>query len=414
MAGIEKLTVSKVTRITKPGRYGDGKGLYLQISKRLSKSWVFRYERDGVEHSIGLGPFHTVGLAEAREEARKARALLIRGFDPLQAKRDDIAQRGELKATHKTFDECVMEYIASHQDAWKNDKHMKQWESSLRTYASPHFGKLPVCQIDTPLVLNVLKPIWTTKTATASRLRERIERVLSFATTSGYREGENAARWHGHLAELLPKPSRVRRVRHYPAMPYSDIGEFCRSLGNEKGIAARALEMTILSACRTAEVLHARWDEIDFAQGVWIIPGERMKSGREHRVPLIADMVKILQPLKGLDAVFVFPGTKMGKPLSDTAMLAVLHRMRRDVTVHGFRSTFRVWAAEMTTFPREMAELALAHKVGTAVEEAYLRSDLFERRRSLMRDWAAWCAKIPKAGGGEPALIPGEDVESGF
>jgi integrase len=418
MAGIAKLTVSKINKITRAGRYSDGLGLYLQVTKALSKSWVFRYERDGKERNMGLGPFHTVSLDEAREEARNARVLLRRGLDPLRVKRGEAggeaAQSNESEVKQITFDACAKEYIQNHQNGWKNNKSRAQWESSLRTYASPHFGNLPVGQINTLLVLNALKPIWITKTETASRLRERIERVLSFATTSGYRNaGENPARWHGHLQELLPRPSKIKKVRHHPAMSYKEIGAFCRLLQREQGLAARALEMTILTACRSNEVLNAQWREIDLIQGIWIIPGERMKSGREHRIPLVGATLAILRPLVGLNPVWVFPATSANKALPDSSMLAVLHRIRRDVTVHGFRSTFRVWAAEEMACPGEIAELALAHKVGTAVEGAYLRSDLFEHRRLLMRDWAAWCAETTEAGGGKSVLISGEEKKSG-
>lgn len=401
MAGIEKLTALKVARITKPGKYGDGKGLYLQVTKHLVKSWVFRYERNGDEHFMGLGALHTVGLADAREEARKARVLLSQGIDPLQTRQAAIAKNKAATADNKTFNECVIDYIASHKEAWKNEKHQKQWENTLQTYASPHFGKLYVRQITTPLVLKALEPIWKTKTETASRLRERIERILSWATTSGYREGENPARWHGHLQELLPKPSRLKKVKHHPSMPYQEIGEFFKVLRAENGLAAKALELTILTACRTSEVLNAKWDEFDFVKQIWVIPAERMKMGREHRVPLVGATLSLLEKLKGERSPWVFPGGKEGVSLSNMAMLQLLRRMgRAGVTVHGFRSTFRVWAAEQTDYPKEMAELALAHTVGSAVEEAYQRSDLFERRRALMSDWAEWC----NTAGNEPAV----------
>lgn len=392
MAGIEKLTALKVARIAKPGKYGDGKGLYLQVTKRLAKSWVFRYERNGAEHFMGLGALHTVGLAEAREEARKARVLLFQGIDPLQTRQAAIAKNKAATANNKTFNECVIEYIASHREAWKNEKHQQQWENTLQTYASPHFGKLYVRQITTPLVLKALEPIWKTKTETASRLRERIERVLSWATTSGYREGENPARWHGHLQELLPKPSRLKKVKHHLSMEYQKIGEFFKVLKTESGLAARALELTILTACRTSEVRNARWEEFDFVKQVWVIPAERMKIAREHRVPLVGASLGLLEKLKSEGSPWVFPGGKEDLPLSNMAMLQLLRRMGCvGVTVHGFRSTFRIWAAEQTDYPKELAELALAHTVGSAVEEAYQRSDLFERRRALMSDWAEWC-----------------------
>ena len=293
-----------------------------------------------------------------------------------------------------TFAQCVTEYIHEHRYEWRNEKHKEQWLSSLQTYILPHIGGMGISCIDAATVLEVLKPLWTLRTETASRVRGRMERVLSWAATLGLREGDNPARWRGHLEELLPKPSKIRKVRHHPAMPYRQVGEFYRLLEAQKGIAPKALRLAILTACRTSEVLNARWAEIDLAQDIWTIPAERMKNGREHRIPLADDMLRLLQSLAGLDPDWVFPGAKRdGRPLSGAALRAVLHRMARaEVTVHGFRSSFRVWAAERTDCPKEIAEMALAHTPGTAVEKAYQRSDLAERRRALMRDWAAWCA----------------------
>jgi integrase len=391
MSGIEKLTASKLTRLSAPGRYGDGGGLYLQITKRLTKSWIFRYQRHGTEHYMGLGPLYAVNLKEARAAARSARAALARGGDPLQA-RAAARQDEAPEANSKTFDECAAAYIASHRAEWHSEKHCKQWESSLRTHVSPHFGKRSVRQIDTALVLEALEPIWTNLTETASRVRGRIERVLSWAATQGYREGDNPARWRGCLQELLPAPAKARKARRHPAMPYQEIGAFCSQLEERTELAARALSFTILTACRSSESLRAQWAEIDFAQRLWTIPGARMKSGRAHRVPLGSAALRILESLKGRDSVWIFLGAKPGRHLSGGVMRTVLGKMdRADVTVHGFRSTFRTWAAERTRYPREMPELALSHAVGSEVERAYQRSDLFERRRALMRDWAAWC-----------------------
>ena len=386
---IEKLRARQLTHISQPGKYSDGGGLYLQISKTLVKSWVFRFRRDGVEHYMGLGPLHRVHLKEAREEARKAREMLAKGIDPLQA-RD--TQNQVFLSGNKTFDECVAEYIESHKAEWKNPKHLAQWENSLSTYASPCFGKRDVREIDTALVLQALTPIWETKTETAARLRERIARTLSFAATRGYREGDNPARWAGHLQELLPRPSRLKKVRHHPAIPYREIAGFFRRLAEEKGRGAPALAFTILTAARTSEVLLARWTEMDFASRLWTIPAERMKAAREHRVPLSEAALAILRRQAGLHPVWVFPGKKGDRALNASILRDTLGRMNRaDVTVHGFRSSFRVWAAERTTYPKEVAELALAHKVGSQIEEAYQRSDLLERRRDLLRDWAICC-----------------------
>ena len=407
MAGIEKLTAIKVARISKPGKYADGKGLYLQVTKTLVKSWLFRYELHKVEHAMGLGPVHTVGLAEARELARHARLLLIEGIDPIQHKAEAIEKAKAIQAKNKSFDECTAEYIKSHKDSWTNEKHQKQWEKTLLDYASPQFGRMNVRLITTELVLRVLEPIWKTKTETATRVRERIERVLSWAATMGYREGENSARWHGHLEELLPAPSKIKKVKHHPSLPYREVGAFYRLLQVEKGIAVRALQFTILTACRTGEVISAKWEEFDFALGIWEIPEERMKAKKLHRVPLVKEMLEILERVRGLDPVWVFPGRFKGRPMSNMAMSNVLERMQRsDVTVHGFRSTFRTWFADLTDYPKDMGELALAHAVGSAVEEAYQRSDLFERRRAMMVDWAAWCKVVQPSDGQMPLLAP--------
>ncbi|MCL2876745.1 MAG: tyrosine-type recombinase/integrase [Betaproteobacteria bacterium] len=394
MPGIEKLSASKVARITKPGKYGDGNGLYLQVTKTLVKSWVFRYQIDNKEHYMGLGPLRLVNLKEARKKAHKARTYLASKIDPLRERQMIISKKKGIDEYDKTFDECIIEYIEHHKSGWKSIKHLKQWESSLATYASPHFGKMPVREISTALVLQALKPIWAIKTETASRLRERIERVLSWASVCGYREGNNPARWDGHLEELLPKPARIKIIRHHPSIPYQEIGEFFRQLNTEEGIAARALEFTIFTVCRTSEALYARWQEIDLARRVWVIPGERTKNGRMHRIPLVDAVLKNLNALKGLHPEWVFPNLKRGKPFCESVMSVLLRKMNRhDITVHGFRSAFRVWAAEMTNFPREVAEMALAHKQASTVEQAYQRSDLFGRRQALMQNWSDWCVR---------------------
>lgn len=398
-AGIEKLSALKVTRASKPGHYGDGGGLYLQVGPNGGKSWIFRYKRQGRERQMGLGPLHTVSLAEARERARHARQCLIHGVDPMD-KRDKelLAVRAE-QARDLDFDACAKQYIDSHEAGWRNGKHRHQWESTIRVHVSPQVGKIHVRRIDTPLVLKVLEPIWRTKTETASRIRERMERILSWATIRGYREGENPARWRGHLDEMLPEPAKLKKIEHHPALPFEEIGAFMAAVMAQKGISARALELTVLTACRTGEVLGARWEEVDFDGQVWTIPAERTKANRPHRVPLAPEAAAILSGQVGLDATLVFPGARVGLPLSNMAMLTLLRRMNRDdITVHGFRSTFRDWAAEKTDYPRELAEMALAHTVGSAVENAYRRSDLFAKRRLLMVEWARYCTTIGKQG----------------
>ena len=392
MMAIEKLSASKVARISTPGKYGDGNGLYLYVSKNMTKSWVFRYQLNYTEHYMGLGPIHAVNIKEAREEARKARILLVKRVNPLKVRKAKADPVGILiEQDEETFDECVISYIAQHKYEWKSAKHLKQWESSLRTYATPYFGNIPVCEVTTELVLQALEPIWLNKTVTAFRLRERIERVLSWATIRGYRDGDNPARWEGHLQELLPNPSRIKAVRHFTSMPYQEIGNLLRKLDVHGSAVAKALQFTILTASRTSEALYAKWQEIDFAQQTWVIPSERMKNGRQHRVPLSEMAVGLLRSQEGCHPDWVFPNSRTGRPYSGSVMLDLLKSMGfTDVTVHGFRAAFRVWAAERAC-PKEVAEMALAHKQASPVEEAYQRSDLFERRRALMQEWADSC-----------------------
>jgi integrase len=306
-----------------------------------------------------------------------------------------------------SFAQCVEEYIESHQSAWKNLKHRAQWRSTIATYAHPIIGKLPVSAVDTALVLKVLRPIWNKKPETASRLRGRIERILAWATISEYREGDNPARWRGHLKEMLPNRGKVRRVKHHAALPYADVPEFMERLRGNDSISARALEFTILNASRTGEAIGAKWDEIDLVNKVWSVPASRMKAGKEHRVPLSDRAIEILKSLPcERDNPFVFVGTIKGRSLSEMAMLEHLRRMSggNGLTVHGFRSSFRDWCAEQTNFARELAEVALAHAVGDDTERAYQRGDLLEKRRRLMAEWARFCAK-PAAKSGDVVAL---------
>jgi integrase len=352
---------------------------------------------------MGLGPLHIVGLAEAREKAREARRLRHEGIDPIEARVDARKTRQAEKqlaaATAMTFKGCAELYIEAHAPGWKNPKHAKQWPSTLETYVYPVFGALPVQAVDVGLVMKVLGPIWQNKPETASRVRGRIESVLDWATARGYRKGENPARWRGHLDNLLPARGKVRKVQHHPALPYAKIGEFIGALRKQEGVGARALEFLILTASRTGEVIGAQWEEFDLTKKVWIVPGERMKAGKEHRVPLSERALAIIEGLKAErvnDHPFVFPGARPGRPLSNMAMLKLLERMDRcELTAHGFRSTFRDWAAECTHFPSEMVEMALAHVVSDKVEAAYRRGDLFEKRRELMDTWARYCETRP-------------------
>jgi len=399
---IELLTALKVERLRdKPGMHADGSGLYLQV-KNGGASWVLRYQFEGRPHWMGLGPLALFGLKDAREKALEAKRLKHGGTDPLELRRQARAQKRLDAAKAVTFKQAAEKYIAAHKAGWRNAKHAEQWTNTLSTYAEPVFGSLPVQTVDTTLVLKVLEPIWAKKPETASRLRGRIEAVLNWAKVRGYRDGENPARWKGHLDHLLPARGRVRRIEHHAALPFAEIGTFMAALRQQEGIAARGLEFAILTAARTGEILGARWNEIDLAEKVWTVPAERMKARREHRVPLsdralmiLDDMKPVRRAAEGEDkaTAFVFPGAKPGEPLSNMALLMLLRRMgRSDLTAHGFRSTFRDWAAERTGFPAEVAEMALAHTVSDKVEAAYRRGDLFEKRRRLTDAWAAFCA----------------------
>ena len=349
---------------------------------------------------MGLGPLHIVKLAAARAKADECRRLKLEGVDPIEARRASRAQAKLEAAKAITFKECAKAYIEGHRSGWRNAKHAEQWTNTLETYADPVFGSLPVSVIDTKLVLKILEPIWATKTETANRLRGRIEAILDWATVHEYRSGENPARWRGHLDKLLPAVSKVRKVQHHAALPYDKIAEFIVALRAQDGIAARALEFLIVTAARTGEVLGAHWHEIDLPNKVWMIPGERMKNGEPHRVPLSAPAVAVLESMGNQGAgkiVFQKPG--LDEPLSDMALLAVLKRMdRSDLTAHGFRSTFRDWAAECTDYPDAVVEMALAHTVSDKVLAAYRRTDLFARRRRLMDDWAQFCKGTDEVG----------------
>ena len=392
---IEKLTPEFINSVDKPGMYPDGLGLYLQVSKWNTKSWLFRYSRNYKLRSLGLGPCHTITLLEARKRAKQARQLLLDGIDPIDTKHDKRQQDALERARVMTFDQCAKAYIDAHKHGWKSPKHAEQWTNTLTTYATPIIGGLPVAEVDTALVMKVLNPIWTTKTETASRVRGRIESILGWASVSGYRTGDNPARWRDHLDNLLPKRSKVKKVEHHPALPYADMGAFVKDLRARGGMAALALEFTILTAARTGEIVGARWDEIDLDGKTWTIPPERMKAEKEHRVPLCNRTVEILEELQKLGGEFVFPGLKPKKPLSNMAMLRLLQRMERsDLTVHGFRSTFRDWASEQTAYPHEMAEMALAHTIDNKVEAAYRRGDLFKKRIRMMQDWQKHCDTI--------------------
>jgi integrase len=403
----QRLSALQVAKLTKPGLYGDGGGLTLQITTTGAKSWLLRYMVAGKPFGMGLGPTHTVSLAEARQKALDARKLLIDGINPLAAKKQNQIAAALADAKMMSFDQCAEAYILAHKAGWKNAKHGDQWTNTLNTYASPVFGHLPVAEIDTGLVVKCLAPIWESKTETASRVRGRIESVLGWATTSGYRTGENPARWKGHLENLLATISKSSRTKNHPSLPWQRIGAFMAALRAREGVSARAVEFAILTACRSGEVRGAQWAEFDTAGKLWTIPAERMKAKREHQVPLSDAALVLLESMpKDSDDDVVFAGTK-GQPLSDMSLTAVIRRMNGDdkpvwadangegITVHGFRSSFRMWAAETTNYPREVAEHALAHQLPDAVERAYQRGSQFAKRAALMAEWAVFCATVP-------------------
>jgi integrase len=400
---IGKLSPAKVRSLTRPGIYGDGAGLWLNVGESGSKSWLYRYMLNGRAREMGLGALHTIGLAEARERARASRRLCLDGIDPIAAKHAERDARRLAAASAVTFRDCAAKYIAANRAAWRNAKHAAQWDATLALYAYPTIGALPVGAIDTGHVTRILEPVWSTKPETASRVRGRIEAVLDYASTHRWRTGENPARWRGHLENVLPRRSRVRQVEHHAALPWREIGAFMAALATQDGVAALALRFAILTAARTGEVIGARWSEIDTAQALWTVPRTRTKAGREHRVPLSEAARAVLREAAKLRAgddedCVVFPGRTGG--LSNMAMLVLLRRMGRgDLTAHGFRSSFRDWAAE-TGKPSDIAEAALAHTLGDKTVAAYQRGDLLDRRRVLMDQWSRFCARPAPADDG--------------
>ena len=388
------------------GRHADGDGLHLLVKKTGARSWVYRFMLDGKSRDVGLSRCpeaiellqktggKELSLAQARDVAAIYRLKVKVGIDPLAQRQEAAAAAAAEKqakvAASVTFRAAAEAYIQTNQDSWRNSKHRQQWKNTLETYVYPIMGELPVADITTPHVLSILEPIWKDKPETASRVRGRIEVIMDAAKVRGYREGENPARWRGHLAQILPARTRLSRG-HHKAAPYSEVPDILQELQTRRAVAALALEFVILTAARTGEVIGATWAEFDLAKAVWTIPAARMKAGREHRVPLSIRALEILQEVKKLDSTSVFSGSKGGQ-LSGMAMAMLLRRMKTDVTVHGFRSSFRDWTAECTAYPHEVCEMALAHTVGNKVEAAYRRGDLFEKRRRLMEDWAEFCA----------------------
>jgi integrase len=349
-----------------------------------------------------------MSLVDARERARECRRLLLDGHDPIEHREASRMQQRAVSARGTSFKECTEAYIAAHQAGWRNAKHRAQWSSTLAAYAFPLIGDLAISTIDTALVLKCVEPIWNEKPETAKRVRGRIESVLDWAAARNFRQGDNPARWRGHLDKLLPSPSRVRAVKHHSAIGWQDIPQFMVELRARQELSAHALEFTVLTACRTGEVIGALWSEFDFAGKVWAVPEGRMKAKREHRVPLSKRVLEILELLPR-QGEHVFSGGRLDRPLSNMAMLKTLERMKRGgLTVHGFRSTFRDWAAETTAYPNHVVEMALAHTIGDKVEAAYRRGDLFEKRRRMMEDWARYCARSPSERGTVVALNSGD------
>ena len=382
------LTSAKIAALQRPGRYAVGDGAYFQISKWHTRSWIFRYERLGRAHNMGLGPYPLISVAGARAKARNAKRMLLDGIDPLHAKRKTRTDALLQMTRAKTFKECAEQYIATHDSDWSSEKSRAAWVSTFKNYVYPKIGTLPVADIDIAVVIDILKPLWSRAPATASRVRGRIETVLGWAGVRGYRSAENPARWTGHLEHILPTPNNG--TEHLASLPYQQIGSFMAMLSATPGVAARALEFTILTACRTAEVRGAQWNEIE--SDVWVIPAKRMKAGKEHKVPLCDRARAILAELPR-DEALVFPSVRAGKGLGNHALLRVLERLKYDgITTHGFRATFRTWAAERTGFEREVAEMALAHTIPSAVERSYKRTTLFDRRRLMMQMWSDFCA----------------------
>lgn len=385
-----ELGALQVGRLKAPGRHAVGgvAGLHLYIQVSKQSSWVLRVLIGGRRKDIGLGGFPDVTLAGAKEAARRARDQIVQGVDPIEQRKQARALLRADGASAKTFTECSEAFIEARGEEWRNPKHRQQWTNTLKTYADPKLGALLVRDISLPHVLEVLEPIWKIKTETATRVRGRIEAVLDWATVRGYRSGDNPARWKGHLDQLLPKPSKVSKVVHHPAVKVDDVARFTLALRKVPGTGSRALEFAMLTAARSGEVRGARWSEIDRDAALWTVPADRMKAHVEHRVPLSTQTLELLDALPRIaDCDLVFRG-KGGKPLSDMTLSAVMRRMGLDAVPHGLRSTFRDWASERTNFPRELAEMSLAHTIESKVEAAYRRGDLLVKRMQMMQAWA--------------------------
>jgi integrase len=406
MAKVDLLTAAKVKSLKTPGDYLDGRGLYLQVRSESSKSWLLKFSMIKRAREMGLGSAFDFTLADAREMRDKFRKLAKLGIDPIEHRRAEAAARAAEQAKAVTFKEAATRFIKENRAGWKNIKHAAQWEATLKTYAYPTIGALSIQAVDTQLVMKILSPVWSVKSETASRLRGRIESVIDAAKARGEYAGENPARWKGHLDNLLPKPSKVSKVKKQPSLPYAELPEFMQELGSRDAIAAAALKFQILTAARPGNALGAKWSEFDLDAGVWTIAGEHMKGGIEHRVPLSAAALTVLAEMEKIKSgKFVFFGQKNGRPLSDAAVGNLIARMSekrkwidptdgREIVPHGFRSTFRTWAAERE-YQDAVAEAALAHTIPDAVVAAYKRTTFFELRKQLMDDWATFATSDP-------------------
>ena len=392
-----EISAVQVKRLTKPGFYAVGgvAGLHLQVKTSGARSWILRATVGNKRRDLGLGGYPDVPLSEARGSAREARELIRKGVDPVE---DRKARRQALIATRAialTFSEAAARCHRTKVPEFRNVKHQADWISSIKRYADPVIGELPVAAVELPHIVSLLKPIWETKTETATRVRQRIETVLGWATVSGFRSGDNPARWKGNLEHALPNPSKIRTVRHFPAIPWHEVGSFMAELRERDGVSPRALEFLILTAARSGEVRLAVWDEVDIVKAVWTIPGERMKAGRPHRVPLSKPALQILDSLpRFAGSPFIFASPR-GGALSDMSISAVCRRMKVDAVPHGFRSTFKDWARSSTAYADEVSELALAHVSSDATRVAYARDELLPKRASLMSDWAKYCGSVP-------------------
>lgn len=397
---VRRLIAEVVAGKRRPGPHpvGGVAGLLISVKRSGAASWILRTPVGKRRPDIGLGRYGDVTLAQARDKARAAKAQIRQGIDPVAQRAAARAALLASNASRLTFDQAAHKCISAKRHEFRNPKHIKQWESTLTTYASPVIGKLPVGDVELAHVVTILEPIWTTKTETATRLRGRIEAVLSWATVGGYRKGENPARWRGHLDAVLPKPRKIVKTNHHKALPWQQIGAFMADLRRREGMGARALEFTILTAARSGEVRGATWSEIDLQQRIWTVPEDRIKAGKEHRVPLSDTAVAVLEALpRFVGNDLVFPAARGGQ-LSDMSLSAVMRRMAVDAVPHGFRSTFRDWCAENTNYPREVAEQALAHAIPDKVEAAYRRGDLFTKRTRLMDEWSRYCNTVQPAG----------------